>query len=131
MSKEEEKKEEKAAKPARVPAEPVRKVIMEEREPRAAMPTERKPKEIMPSTVKGKIEAIQVKKGEFREGIVAFYEGVSELYESACVQAKENRKAASAIFAGARDIQVGIRALQSSMNEKIKENADYVKKFYG
>lgn len=136
--KEEEKKEEKAAKPRRVVAKPARKAIIGKRKRRAAMPTKERPKKIRSSTVKGKIaeiqseiEAIQVKKGEIQKGIVAFYEGVGELYESISAQAKENREAASAIFSGAQDIQVGIRALQSSINEKIKEHADYVKNFYG
>jgi hypothetical protein len=68
---------------------------------------------------------------ENKEAIAAFYAGVGELYESIMDQAKENREAASAIFSGARDIQMGIRTLQSSMNEKIKENANWVKNFYG
>jgi hypothetical protein len=66
-----------------------------------------------------------------KEAIAAFYGSVGELYESIIDQAKENREAASAIFSGARDIQMGIQALQSSINEKIKENANYVKNFYG
>lgn len=68
---------------------------------------------------------------ENKEAIAAFYAGVGELYESIIDQAKENREAASAIFSGARGIQMGIRTLQSSINETIKENANWVKNFYG
>jgi uncharacterized coiled-coil DUF342 family protein len=75
--------------------------------------------------------SINEQKKKNKEAIAAFYGSVGELYESIIDQAKENREAASAIFSGARDIQMGIRALQSSINETIKENADYVKNFYG
>jgi hypothetical protein len=137
MSKE-EKKEEKAAKPARVAAKPARKATIERRKRRAAMPIKERPEDIRPSTVKGKIaqiqneiEAIQIKKGEIQKGVIAFYEGVGKLYESMNAQVKENREAAAAILSGAQNIIVGIRALQSSINEKAQENADYVKNFYG
>ncbi len=143
------KEEEKAAKPARVVAEPARKAVMEERQRRAAMPMKERPKEIRPSTVKGIIQAIHgemkaIQKGaadmhtgirairsnineqkkKNKKAIVAFYAGVGELYESTIDQIKENREAASAIFSGTQ-------ALQSSINDQIKENIEYVKNFYG
>jgi predicted nucleic acid-binding Zn-ribbon protein len=68
---------------------------------------------------------------ENRDASAAFYTDVGELYDSVLAQAKENAEAAAAIFSGAREIQVGIGALQSSINEKIKENVEYVKNFYG
>jgi hypothetical protein len=131
MSKKEERQEEKMAKPARVVAGPARKAIIGKRKRRAAMPMKEGPKETRSSTVKGKMAEIQNERGEIEKGIVVFYEGVGALYDSIKAQAIENTEAASAIFSGAQDIQVGIRALQSSINEKIKENADYVKNFYG
>ena len=125
------KEEQKAAKPARVVAGPARKTIIGKHKRRAAMPMKERPKERQSSTVKGKIAEIQNERGEIEKSIAVFYEGVGALYDSIRAQAKENTEAASAIFSGAQDIQVGIRALQSSINEKIKENADYVKNFYG
>jgi hypothetical protein len=47
------------------------------------------------------------------------------------MQSKENEKAAAAIYSGAREIQAGIQAMRSSIEGKIKENAEYVRKFYG
>jgi hypothetical protein len=136
MSKKEERQEEKMAKPARVVAGPARKAIIGKRRRRAAMPMKEGPKETRPSTVRsstvrGKMAEIQNERGEIEKGIAVLYEGVGALYDSIKAQAIENTEAASAIFSGAQDIQVGIRALQSSINEKIKENADYVKNFYG
>jgi len=135
MSKKEERQEEKMAKPARVVAGHARRAIIGKRKRRAAMPMKEGPKETRFSTrfstVKGKIAEIQNERCEIDKGIAVFYEGVGALYDSIKAQAIENTEAASAIFSGAQDIQVGIRALQSSINEKIKENADYVKNFYG
>ena len=131
MSKKEERQEEKTAKPARVVAGLVRKAIIGKRRRRAAMPMKEEPKETRASTVRGKMAEIQNERREIEKSVGVFYENVGEIYDSIRAQAMENTEAASAIFSGAQDIQVGIRALQSSINEQVKENADYVKNFYG
>jgi len=143
------KGEEKAAKSARVVAMPARKAIMKERKRRAAMPMKERPKEMRPSTVKGIIQAIQGEMAaiqskrmdihigiramgssinqqakENKEAIAAFYAGVGDLYESILVQVKENKDSAEAFFSA-------VQGIQSSINEKIQENMEYVKNFYG
>ena len=95
------------------------------------MPMKEEPKETRASTVRGKMAEIQNERREIEKSVGVFYENVGEIYDSIRAQAMENTEAASAIFSGAQDIQVGIRALQSSINEQVKENADYVKNFYG
>ena len=109
----------------------------------------KKPKETPPSTVRGKIEAIQIKRGTIEEGaaeihagmqlmvasinkqigkykgaIADFYASVGYFNNSIRAQSKENE-------AGAQEIQAGIKAMQSSIGDMIKENAEYVKNFYG
>lgn len=131
MSKKEERQEEKMAKPARVVAGPARKAIIGKHRRRAATPMKEGPKETRSSTVKGKMAEIQNERREIEKGVGVFNEGVCVLYDSIKAQAMENTEAACSIFSGAQDIQVGIRALQSSINEKAKEVADYVRNFYG
>ena len=106
--------------------------------------------------IQREIEAIQIKRGEVQKGvadihigvramqarinsqikknqnaIAAFNTDIGKLYDSILAQVKENTKAAAAIFSGAREIQMGIRAIQSSISEKISKNAEYIKNFYG
>jgi hypothetical protein len=68
---------------------------------------------------------------KYKDAIAVFHAGVGDFNNSILAQSKENEKAASAIYSGAREIQAGIEAMRSSIEGKIKENAGYVKDFYG
>lgn len=68
---------------------------------------------------------------ENRDATATFYTDVGEFCDSILSQVRENAEAAAVISSGAKEIQVGISALQSNINEKIKQNAEYVKSFYG
>jgi hypothetical protein len=122
---------------------------------RAAMPV-KKPKETPPSTVRGKIEATnkQINKykegaaeihtgirameasinkqiGKYKDAIAVFHASVGDFNNCIVAQSKENEKAAAAMYCGAREIQAGIEPMRSSIEDKIRENAGYVKNFYG
>jgi len=116
----------------------------------------KKPEETPHSTVRGKSEAIQIKRGaieegateiqagirameksinkqidKFKDAIAVFNAAVGDFNNSIFAQSKENEKAAEAINSGAREIQAGIEAMRSSIEDEIMENAGYVKAFYG
>lgn len=106
--------------------------------------------------IQREIEAIQIKRGAIEEGaagiqagirameadinkqidkykdaIAVFHAGVGDFNDSILAQSKENEKAAADIYSGAREIQAGIEAMRSSIEDKIRENAGYVKNFKG
>jgi hypothetical protein len=106
--------------------------------------------------IQREIEATQIKRGAIEEGVAEiqagiwameasinrqidkytdaiadFHASVGDFNNSILAQSKENKKAAAAIYSGAREIQTGIEAMRSSIEDKIKENAGYVKNFYG
>ena len=68
---------------------------------------------------------------KYKDAIAVFHAGVGDFNDSILAQSKENEKAAAAIYSGAREIQAGIEAMRSSIEDKIRENAGYVKNFYG
>lgn len=68
---------------------------------------------------------------KYKDAIAVFHAGVGDFNNSILAQSKENGKAASAIYCGAREIQAGIEAMRSSIEDKIRENAGYAKNFYG
>ena len=68
---------------------------------------------------------------KYKDAIAVFHAGVGDFNNSILVQSKENEKAASAIYSGAREIQAGIEAMRSSIEDKIRENAGYARNFYG
>jgi hypothetical protein len=135
------KEEGKAAKHVQAVAKTAKKAPVKKPSQRAAMPV-KKPKETPPSTVRGKIEAIQIKRRAIEEGVAEMQPGIraieasinkqidkykdaiADFHVGVLVQSKENEKAAAAIYSGAREIQAGIE-------DKIRENAGYVKNFYG
>ena len=142
------KTEEEAAKHAQAVAETAKKAPVRKHSQGATMPV-KKPKETPPSTVRGKIEAIQkemeaiqIKRGTIEEGAAEIHAGmqlmiasinkqidkykdaIADFNNSILAQSKENEKAAAAIYSGAREIHAGIV-------DKIRENAGYVKNFYG
>jgi hypothetical protein len=136
------KGEEKAAKPARVVAMPARKAFMEERKRRAAMPTKERPKETRPSTVKGKIASINDQMKTNVAAIADFNANVGVFYEATLAHVKKHKEAISAFNASVREqmnenteaaaaISSGARNIQSSINDQIQENMEYVKTFYG
>lgn len=106
--------------------------------------------------IQKEIEAIQIKRGAIEEGaaeihtgirameadinkqidkykdaIAVFHASVGDFNDSILAQSKENERATAAIYSGAREIQAGIEAMRSSIEDKIRENAGYVKNFYG
>jgi peptidoglycan hydrolase CwlO-like protein len=68
---------------------------------------------------------------KYKDAIAVFYAGVGDFNNSILVQSKENKKAASAIYSGVREIQAGIEAMRSSIEDKVKENTGYTRNFYG
>jgi chromosome segregation ATPase len=68
---------------------------------------------------------------KYKDAIAVFHASVGDFNDSIYAQSKENEKAAAAIYSGAREIQAGIQAMRSSIEDKIRENAEYVKNFYG
>jgi len=134
MSKE-EKKEEKAAKPARVVATPARKAFMEERKRRAAMPMKERPKERRPSTVKGIIASINDQMKTNVAAISAFNANVGIFYEAILTHVKEHKEAISAFNASVREQMnentEAATAFNASVREQMNENTEYVKNFYG
>ncbi len=135
------KEEGKAAKHVQAVAKTAKKAPVKKPSQRAAMPV-KKPKDTPPSTVRGKIEAIQIERGAIEQGAAEIQHGIraieasinkqidkykdaiADFNNSILAQSKENKKAAASIYSGAREIQAGIEP-------KIKENAEYVKNFYG
>ena len=106
--------------------------------------------------IQREIEATQIKRGAIEEGVAGiqagirameasiskqidkyknatadFHAGVGDFNNSILAQSKENEKAAAAIYSGAREIQAGIEAMRSNIEDKIRENAGYAKNFYG
>jgi hypothetical protein len=106
--------------------------------------------------IQREIEAIQIKRGaieegaaeihtgirameadinkqidEYKDAIAVFHASVGDFNDSILAQSKENEKAAATIYSGAREVQAGIEAMRSSIEDKIRENAGYVKNFYG
>jgi hypothetical protein len=106
--------------------------------------------------IHGEIEAIQIKRGTIEGGVAEiqagirtmeasintqidkykdatadFHASVGDFNDSILTQSKENKKAASAIYSGGREIQAAIEAMRSNIGDKVKENAGYVKSFYG
>jgi hypothetical protein len=68
---------------------------------------------------------------KYKDAIAVFHAGVGDFNDSILAQSKENEKAAADIYSGAREIQAGIEAMRSSIEDKIRENAGYVKNFKG
>ena len=68
---------------------------------------------------------------KYKDAIAVFHASVGDFNDSILAQSKENEKAAAAIYSGAQEIQAGIEAMRSSIADKIKENAGYVRNFYG
>jgi molecular chaperone GrpE (heat shock protein) len=141
-------KQEKAAKRMQAAAKTARKAHMKKQSQRAAVPV-KKPEETPHSTVRGKIEATNKQIDKYKEGaaeihtgirameadinkqidkykdaIAVFHASVGDFNDSILAQSKENEKAAAAIYSG-------IEAMRSSIEDKIRENAGYVKNFYG
>ncbi len=106
--------------------------------------------------IQREIEATQIKRGAIEEGVAGiqagirtmeasigkqidkyqdaignFYASVGDFNNCILAQSKENEKAAAAIYSGTRDIQAGIEAMRSNIEDKIRENAGYAKNFYG
>jgi len=155
-----EKKEEKAAKPARVVAKPTRKSFEGKRKRRTAMPMKERPKERRPSTVKGIIASFNDQAKTNDAAIVNFNSGVSSLYENTLIYAKKQKEAIAAFNANvreqinentkntvafstnvaalyetivdhARKQEEAIAAFNANVREQINENTEYVKNFYG
>jgi hypothetical protein len=134
-------KQEKAVKQLQAAAKTARKAHMKKQSQRAAMPV-KKPKETPPSTVRGKIEATNKQIDKYKEGAAEIHTGIRAMEadinkqidkykdaiavfnDSILAQSKENEKAAATI-------QAGIEAMRSSIEDQIRENAGYVKNFYG
>jgi len=68
---------------------------------------------------------------KYKNAITAFNVGVGDFNDSILAQSKENEKAAAIIYSGAQEIQAGIEALRSRIEDKIRENVGYVENFYG
>ena len=144
-----EKKEEKAAKPARVVAKPTRKSFEGKRKRRTAMPIKERPKERQSSTVKGMIASINDQTKTNDAAIVNFNTSVGSLYENILNHAKKQKEAATAFNASVRELNASVREqmnenteaatafnasvreLNASVREQMNENTEYVKSFYG
>jgi CRISPR/Cas system CMR-associated protein Cmr1 (group 7 of RAMP superfamily) len=119
-----EKKEEKAAKPARVVAKPTRKSFAGKHKRRTAMPMKERPKERRSSTVRGIIASITDQAKTNVAAVVDYNTSVGSLYENILNHAKEQKEAATAFNAS-------VRELNASVREQMNENTEYVKNFYG
>jgi hypothetical protein len=137
--KSEEKTEEKAMEPVRAVVVPAEKVPVVESVRRAAMPAKGVAKKVSSRTVKGKIALYQRTAAQFRSaasemsrsgardmqaGIRAIQSGIKE-------QTRKYKEGAADVQAGVAAILSGITDMQSSIVEQMKENQEYVKKFYG
>ena len=127
MSKE-EKKEEKAAKPERAAANPVKKVPTAKPMRRAAMPMKEMPKEPSPRTVKGKIAAIQTAAGMIYSGARAiqaeFPKQMKENQEFVALMQTDVKRKTKAIQEAGAKVQSGVRAIQAAIGEQVKENLE-------
>jgi hypothetical protein len=146
-------KEEKAAKPERAAAKPVKKVSAAKPMRRAAMPMKEMPKEPSPRTVKGKIAAIQTAAGMIYSGArtiqAEFPKQMKENQEFVALMQTDVKRKTKAIQEAAAKVQSGVRAIQAAIGEQAKENLEalaalqsgiaeqmeenqaYMKEFYG
>jgi len=142
------KTEEEAAKHAQAVAETAKKAPVRKHSQGAAMPV-KKPRETPPSTVRGKIEAIQkemeaiqIKRGTIEEGAAEIHAGMQLMVASINKQIGKYKGAIADFYASvgyfndsiraqSKENEAGIKAMQSSIGDMIKENAEYVKNFYG
>ena len=135
------KTEEEAAKHAQAVAETAKKAPVRKHSQGAAMPV-KKPKETPPSTVRGKIEAIQREIEAFHKGAAEIHAGVQLMEASINKQIGKYKGAIADFYASvgyfndsiraqSKENEAGIKAMQSSIGDMIKENAGYVKNFYG
>ena len=130
-----EKKEEKAAMPARVVAKPTRKSFEGKRKRRTAMPIKERPIERRSSTVKGIIASFNDQAKTNDAAIVNFNASVGSLYETILNHAKKQKEAITAFNASVREQMnentEAATAFNASVREQMNENTEYVKSFYG
>jgi len=129
----EEKAEEKATEPVQaVMAKPAKKVPAAKPMRRAATPAKGAPKKVSPRTVRGKIALYQKTAAQFRSAAHEMLQsGAADMQAGVRAIQSGIKQQMNKFKEGAAAFQASVAALQSSIVEQMKENQEYVKKFYG